>query len=170
MDIRTVFFVAATAISLALVGRDIALEPEDRRPARAEQPPAPPAAPQQTAGATSFSKAPDGHFWAEASVNGARVRFLVDTGASIVALTPSDAQRVGLNPRALAFDATIRTAGGPVPAARIALERISVGGLEERDIDAVVLTSGLDHSLLGMSFLERFSRVEATRDTLILRR
>ena len=133
------------------------------------------AAPALTAGAAALSKADDGHFYAEAMATaergrGARVRFLVDTGASTVALTAADAQRIGVDLDALRFSVPVRTANGETTGAHIALERLSVSGVELRDVDALVLRDGLSQSLLGMSFLGRLSRMEASGDALILRR
>lgn len=122
------------------------------------------------AGAAALTKAEDGHFWADARVNGAQVRVMVDTGATAVALTPYDARRVGLDPDVLVYDAPINTAAGPAHAAVASLERISIAGIEARNVEAIVVPEGLSHSLLGMSYLERLSRIEVTRDTLILRR
>ncbi len=123
------------------------------------------------ASAASVRRAADGHFWAEAQVNGARVRFLVDTGASTVALTHSDARRAGLDPDTLRYTTPVMTAGGQSYGAPVRLERVSVGGVRLDDVDAIVIQSGdLPISLLGMSFLGRLSRYEATQESLILRR
>ena len=101
-----------------------------------------------------------GHFFADGSVNGGTVRFLVDTGASMVALPGSDADRLGLDyrkgPRGI-----IQTAGGNVIAYRVKLDRVKIGGIEVSNVDAVVLEQGLGIALLGMSFL---NRVEMERD------
>ncbi len=103
---------------------------------------------------------PRGHFFADGSVNGGVVRFLVDTGASTVALPGSDANRLGIDyrkgPRGI-----IQTAGGNVIAYRVKLDRVKVGGIELNNVDGVVLEQGLDIALLGMSFL---NRVEMQRD------
>jgi len=106
----------------------------------------------------------------EANQRGAHVRFLVDTGASVVALTANDAQRAGVDMDALMFNAPVRTASGQSFAAHVRLASVSVGGVELHDVDAIVMPEGLSHSLLGMSFLGRLSRVEATPGSLILRR
>jgi len=116
----------------------------------------------------AVSKADDGHFWAEGVVNGTRVRFLVDTGASSVAFTPIDAQRLGLEPSGLTYDTPVHTANGDAMAARVKLESVSVGGARLADVDAIVVNHGLPISLLGMSYLGRLSRFVATRDQLIL--
>jgi aspartyl protease family protein len=101
-----------------------------------------------------------GHFFADGSVDGGPVRFLVDTGASMVALPGSDANRLGIDyrkgPRGI-----IQTAGGNVIAYRVTLDRVKVGGIELSNVDGVVLEQGLDIALLGMSFL---NRVEMQRD------
>jgi aspartyl protease family protein len=125
-----------------------------------------PAAPEQAA---SISKASDGHYWAEADVNGARVRFLVDTGATAVALTAADAQRLGFSPKDLDYSYQVTTANGPARAAAVKLASVSVAGARVANVDALVIDKGLDTSLLGMTYLGRLSRFEATRSSLILR-
>jgi aspartyl protease family protein len=129
------------------------------------------AAPAQPArgGAASLTKAADGHFWAEANVNGKRVRFLVDTGATTVALTAADAQRLGLDLADLTFDRPVMTAAGEAKAAMVELDYISVAGARVEKVQALVLREGLSASLLGMSYLGRLSRFEATPTALILR-
>ena len=119
--------------------------------------------------ATSIAKSRDGHYWAEADVNGSRVRFLVDTGASAVALTAADAQRLGYDPARLNYAYKVMTANGEAHAAAIKLASVSVAGAQVADVDALVLDKGLDTSLLGMTYLGRLSRFEATKTSLILR-
>lgn len=119
--------------------------------------------------AASIAKAKDGHYWAEADVNGSRVRFLVDTGASAVALTPADAQRLGFEPSRLNYAYKVMTASGEAKAAAVKLASVSVAGTQVANVDALVLDKGLDTSLLGMTYLGRLSSFEATRSALILR-
>lgn len=126
----------------------------------------PPAAAGQAA---AISKASDGHYWAEADVNGARVRFLVDTGATAVALTLQDAQRLGFNPNELDYRQKVMTASGEARAAVVQLAAVSVAGARVDNVDALVIEKGLESSLLGMSYLGRLTRFEATRTSLILR-
>jgi aspartyl protease family protein len=114
-------------------------------------------------------KSPDGHFWAEGEVDGHQVRFLVDTGASAVALTQDDAMRLGLSPQSLAYTYQVNTASGVTRAARVTLDSISVGGAEVHDVDAYVIENGLPTSLLGMTYLGRLSQFEATQTALVLR-
>lgn len=127
---------------------------------------APAPAPAQQA---AVRKAADGHFWAEAEVNGAHVRFLVDTGATTVALTETDARRLGLDPSALDYSTGVRTAAGETRAAQIKLASVSVAGARVNDVDALVVREGLTASLLGMSYLGRLSRFEATQSALVLK-
>ncbi len=118
--------------------------------------------------AASVAKGADGHFWADGRVNGARVRFLVDTGASNVSLTLADAQRLGVDISALVYNRTVRTAGGDSLAAPVRLASVSVDGAQVPDVDALVISRGLPASLLGMSYLGRLTRFEATPAALIL--
>ncbi len=139
----------------------------------AQRAPAPVAAsavvtPSSASKDASISKGPDGHFWAEAQVNSSAVHFLVDTGATAVSLSPEDARRLGFNPSDLTYGYKVTTANGPARAARVTLASISVAGARVENVEAYVIESGLDTSLLGMSFLGRLSSFEATRSSLIL--
>jgi aspartyl protease family protein len=102
-----------------------------------------------------------GHFLTDSTVNGASIRFLVDTGATLVALPGKDARRLGIDfsggPRGYT-----QTANGPAPMYRVKLDSVKVGDIELLNVDAVVLDGGgLAQPLLGMSFL---NRVEMVRD------
>ncbi|KQW72213.1 aspartyl protease [Phenylobacterium sp. Root77] len=119
--------------------------------------------------AASIAKGGDGHYWAEADVNGSRVRFLVDTGASAVALTLADAQRLGIATDKLDYNYNVVTASGQTRAAAVTLGRVSVAGAALNDVEALVIESGLESSLLGMTYLGRLASFEATRTALILR-
>jgi aspartyl protease family protein len=114
-------------------------------------------------------KGPDGHYWAEATVNGRHVRFLVDTGATAVALTLDDARRLSLDPANLRFNRSVDTASGKSRAAVVELDYISVAGARVEHVPALVLEDGLQTSLLGMTYLGRLSKFEATQTALILR-
>ncbi len=119
--------------------------------------------------AAQVVKAADGHYWAEGVVNGAQVRFLVDTGASAVALTLADAQRLGIDPSKLTYASTVATANGMARAARVKLASVAIAGASVADVDAYVIDKGLSTSLLGMSYLGRLQKFEATQTALILR-
>jgi aspartyl protease family protein len=114
-------------------------------------------------------KGADGHYWAEANVNGHEVKFLVDTGATAVSLTMEDARRLGINPTSLDYDARVITANGATRGARVKLDTVSVAGAEVHDVDALVVEAGLSTSLLGMTYLGRLSQFEATPTAMILR-
>jgi aspartyl protease family protein len=106
-----------------------------------------------------------GHVVLTASVNGAPVRFLVDTGASTVALSPADARAVGINPNALVFDKTTTTANGVVRVAPVLLREIRIEQLSVENVPAVV-DPNLNGSLLGMSFLTRLKSFEMREGAL----
>jgi aspartyl protease family protein len=111
-------------------------------------------------------RSPDGHFYVEAQVNGARIRFIVDTGASVVALTPADAQRAGIalpSERSRAIGA-----GGEVEVRPIMIDRIALGGLEARGVRGAIAEQ-LPVSLLGQSFLSHVGSVEIRGDVMVLR-
>jgi len=128
------------------------------------------AAPAASVQGGAVMKASDGHFCAEGEVNdGPRVRFLVDTGATAVALTPADAERLGIDLKGLKYGYSVVTAGGRTRAASVKLASITVGGARLENVDAVVIEKGLDASLLGMSYLGRLSSFQATRQALFLR-
>jgi aspartyl protease family protein len=113
-----------------------------------------------------IARSADGHFYLDAQVNGARIRFLVDTGASMVALTAADAQRAGIalpSERAQAMGA-----GGRIEVMPVTIERIAIGPLEARAVPGAV-ASELPVSLLGQSFLSRVGTVEIRGDKMVLR-
>lgn len=144
-------------------------------PPAAESPPrSAPAGPPATASnaparAAFIDREDDGHYWTRADIGGTEVKFMVDTGASIVALTYRDAQRLGLDPENLTFDSEIRTAGGVIFGAPVTLDEIRIGRVTVADVDAVVLSSDLDQSLLGMTFLGELKSYEFRQGQLIIR-
>lgn len=101
-----------------------------------------------------------GHFVTEGAVNGNPVRFLVDTGATMIALPGRDAERLGLDYRKGARGIT-NTANGPVAVYRVRLDSVRLGAIELGNVEAIVIEQGLEIALLGMSFL---NRVEMKRD------
>ena len=102
-----------------------------------------------------------GQFIAEGLINGGSIRFLVDTGANIVAIPGGEARRLGLD-FAKGKRGIVQTANGPAPSYRIKLDSIRVGEIELLNVDAIVMDGGgLSHALLGMTFLDR---VEMKRD------
>ncbi len=97
----------------------------------------------------------NGHFMTEGQVNGARMRFLVDTGATLVTLPATEAQRLGINYKR-GEQATSMTANGRVLVYKVRLDSVAIGAMTLTSVDAIVHDSpGLDVALLGMSFLNR---------------
>ena len=121
------------------------------------------------ANAAILKKEPDGHFWVRADVDGYSIKFMIDTGASTVALTYQDAKRLRLDPDNLEYKWTIRTAGGEVQGASVLLPFIRIGQVKVENVEAMVLRDGLDQSLLGMSFLGELYSYEFKRNSLIIR-
>jgi aspartyl protease family protein len=164
-------FVAIAAIgALSAVGAAravVSLDPHRyAAPLRAEQAASPIGAPAQPA---SVRKAADGHYWAEAEVEGKAVRFLVDTGATAVSLTLEDARRLGIDPARLDYAYNVITADGRARAAAVRLSSVSIAGARVDNVDALVIEKGLTASLLGMSYLGRLRSFEATQSALILK-
>lgn len=114
-------------------------------------------------------KSLDGSFMVNAEINGQNIRFMVDTGASNVALSPSDATKIGININSLVYNQTINTANGINRAASITLPYIKIGDIEVQNVRASIVQQGLDGSLLGMSFLSRLAGFESKNDTMIFR-
>lgn len=96
-----------------------------------------------------------GHFVLDAEVNGATVRFVVDTGASFLSLTPKDAAAIGLSPSNLDYNLRMNTAKGVARAAEVRLREVRIGQLSIEDVPAIVMQDPSGISLLGMSFLNR---------------
>jgi aspartyl protease family protein len=110
-----------------------------------------------------------GHFQADGRIDGQRVNFMVDTGASVVALNEKSAARFGLRPARGDINATVSTATGTVKAARTRLAMIELGDLVVRDVDALVLPdSALSENLLGLSFLSKLKRFEYANGKMVL--
>lgn len=120
-------------------------------------------------GVAQVLKAADGHYWAEANIDGHAIRVLVDTGASVVALTREDALRLGLKLAPQDFTRKVQTASGPARAAAVTLKSVAVANAEVENVQALVVENGLAQSLLGMSYLGRLSGFEATPASLTLR-
>ncbi|MGL4445890.1 MAG: retropepsin-like aspartic protease family protein [Alsobacter sp.] len=111
-----------------------------------------------------------GHFTAEPQINGVRLQMLVDTGASVIALSAEDASRAGIFPNANDFRIPVNTANGTIKAASVRLREVQLGRIVVRDVEAVVMPQGrLGGSLLGMSFLRRLSSFNVSGGTLVLR-
>ena len=110
----------------------------------------------------------DGHFYATLDVNGAPVRFVVDTGATGIVLSRRDAEQAGFDIDALVFSGRARTANGPVQTAFVRLDTLEFAGRRDAGLRASVNGGQLDTSLLGMDYLGRFDRIEISGQTLRL--
>jgi aspartyl protease family protein len=109
------------------------------------------------------------HFFADAELNGRSVSVMVDTGASMVALTYDDARRAGIYPRDSDFTGRSSTANGIARFAPVEIDRVSIGGIEVRNVRAAVMEEGkLDTSLLGMSYLSKIGSVAMKSGRLVL--
>lgn len=111
-----------------------------------------------------------GHYLAHPAIDNRRIRMLIDTGASFVALTDADARALGVRPDRSAYSYSLNTANGVVRGARVMLREVRLGDILVRDVEAVVLPAGaLEMSLLGTSFLRRLASYEVRGGRMILR-
>ena len=119
----------------------------------AAQPAVPPNAP---VGTVTILRDPRGHFVVAARVDGRRMSFMLDTGASLVALRQSDAAMLGLHPFARDFNVEVKTANGSTRAAKVDLGMVEIDALLVRNVAALVSPDEtLSENLLGLSFLSR---------------
>ena len=172
---RSIIAIAAAAFAAAIVTPQLvehigAAKPDRSEVAMKAGSPAAQAAPV-TYSSRNVVIAPDrqGHFRVEARVDGRRLDFMVDTGASVIALTAKDAARLGIRPMRSEFTATVKTANGAIKAAPATLNAVEVDGITVRDVRALVLPDeALSENLLGLSFLSRLRRFEYARGKLVL--
>ena len=115
-----------------------------------------------------LERQPDGHFYADVQVNNMPVHFMVDTGASGIALSRDDARKAGLSVSVGMFDVVGEGASGDVKGEWIKLDSVKLGQEEAKEVPAVILDGG-NQSLLGQSFLQQFSSVEIKGDRMYLR-
>jgi aspartyl protease family protein len=129
----------------------------------------PETAPPASLRSLSVARDARGHFATEGRIDGQRIAFMVDTGASVIALNESSAARFGLRPTPNDYRATVSTANGTVKAARTRLAMVDIGGLIVRDVDAMVLPDeALSENLLGLSFLSKLKRFEYANGKMVL--
>ncbi|HEV2954800.1 MAG TPA: TIGR02281 family clan AA aspartic protease [Xanthobacteraceae bacterium] len=170
-----VVFAIVALVAAALVPRyfdRIAGHAAAPPPAAAVQTVATPAAPAAySGGPRTVVIQPDarGHFSIEGVIDGRRVGFMVDTGASVIALTQRDAGRIGYHPALRDYIGQARTANGTVRVAPVKLDMVEVGGVMMRNVDAIVMPDeALSENLLGLSFLSRLRRFEYREGRLVL--
>ena len=112
----------------------------------------------------------DGHYALTLTINGTPVQFLVDTGASQMVLSLRDAERVGIETETLAFLGRAQTANGIVRTAPVTLDEVAVGPIIDRGVRAVVNEGEIEGSLLGMTYLNLYDRIEIQGDRMVLTR
>ncbi len=170
---RNIMILAAFMVGLGTLMAQMA-DKMTPTPAQANALPSRKAVPAATiaqAGVRSISIARDsrGHFQTEGRIDGQRIDFMVDTGASVVALNEKSAARFGFRPSRGDYNAAVSTANGTIKAARTRLAMVELGGIVVRDVDAMVLPDeALSENLLGASFLSRLKRYEYANGTLVL--
>ncbi len=123
---------------------------------------------ETASGEITFRAAADGQFRIRATVDGTNVRFLFDTGASLVVLSPRDAKRIGFDLSRLTFSQRFSTANGTGMGAPVRLRELRIGPIVQKNIRASVNRAEMGTSLLGMNFLRRLSRYEVRNGTLTL--
>ncbi len=118
---------------------------------------------------TELNVGTNGHFFTPAEVNGRRIDVMIDTGASIVALTYDDAVAIGVGPSQSEFTHQVSTANGMARVAPVTLDRVMIGNIMVRNVQAAVIERGkLKTTLLGNSFLGRLNRYEMRNGRMLL--
>jgi aspartyl protease family protein len=116
-----------------------------------------------------ISPSANGHFQVEGRIDGRPMNFMVDTGASMVALTERDAAALGIHPAANDYTAQVRTANGTVRAAPVEISMIEIDDIEVHNVAAIVLpANALSDNLLGLTFLTRLRHFEYASGRLVL--
>jgi aspartyl protease family protein len=121
-----------------------------------------------TGGETRIAMSNDGHFWLQASVNGETRRFLVDTGATLTALSESTAQAAQVPAQQLRQTVLMRTANGTVQAELARIDELRFGNIVARDLDAVVAPGLGETNVIGMNLLSRLASWRVEGRTLVL--
>jgi aspartyl protease family protein len=116
---------------------------------------------------TRIPMAADGHFWLQAEVNGVKANFLIDTGATLTAVSPDVAELAGLTPRRAGIPVRIKTANGAVNAQMTTIDRLQFGSVEASGIDAVIAPTLGETNVLGMNVLSRLTSWRVENQTMI---
>ncbi|UYO44973.1 TIGR02281 family clan AA aspartic protease [Rhodopseudomonas palustris] len=169
---RSILIFAAALVVLGTAMAQIAdrITPAPAQAHAAPHPTVGMAAASETDGRSiSIDRDPRGHFRTDGRIDGQRLSFMVDTGASVVALNESSAARFGLRPSRGDYTAKVSTANGQVKAARARIAMLDVGGLIVRDVDALVLPDeALSENLLGLSYLSKLKRFAYADGRMVL--
>ena len=168
---RPILIIAAAALILGAYAARFADRAMTQLPARAAMVQTKAQAPEPTRSGHTLTLDSDrqGHFQVEARIEGRRLAFVIDTGASLVILRESAAAQVGIHPRPVDYTATVATANGKVKAARTKLDRVELGDITVFDVSALVLPDEvLSQNLLGVSFLSKLRRYEYANGRMVL--
>lgn len=117
---------------------------------------------------TRIPMAADGHFWVNATINGTKRRMMVDSGATLTAVTPATASAAGLDAKFGPVPVVLRTANGTIPARRTSADEFRIGNIVARDLGVIVSPGFGDTHVLGMNFLSRLESWRVEGRTLIL--
>ncbi|HET7281102.1 MAG TPA: TIGR02281 family clan AA aspartic protease [Sphingomicrobium sp.] len=179
--LRTYIFVALlVGFAVAMFGRDLhtgAPQPNGTTVAVHSEDVAESAPVQSRAGSQSINaldqeieltRDSNGYFYADVQINGAPVHMVVDTGATVIALSRDDARAAGIATSIGMNDVVGQGADGVVKGEQVSLDRVTLGGKTVEGVPAVVLSSG-GQSLLGQSFLDKFASVKIEGDKMVLR-
>lgn len=110
----------------------------------------------------------DSHFRATVKINGRDIEMMVDSGASVVALSRKDAERIGMYTNVNDFTQTAQGAGGSIPVKSVMFDRVAVGNIERTNVEGMIIGADGDESLLGQSFLRQLGTVTVEGDTMIM--
>jgi aspartyl protease family protein len=169
---RGVLTFAAFAIAAGIVVPKYAAQMHPGRPApiaMAAHSEAPAASSPSDSRSVVIAPGRNGHFEVAGEVDGRRLNFMVDTGASVVALTARDAAMLGIHPSASEYRALVRTANGTVRAAPVTLDRVEIDDIVVHDVAAMVLPeNALADNLLGLTFLSKLRKFEYSDGRLVL--
>lgn len=119
-------------------------------------------------GETRLQRRPDGHYWLRAEVNGHPAMFLVDTGATLTAVSTETAAAAGLEPRASGLPVRMQTANGAVSAELTTIDELRFGNVAARGLDAIIAPGLGPTNVIGMNFLSRLASVRLEGDMMIL--
>jgi aspartyl protease family protein len=119
-------------------------------------------------GETRIPMSRDGHFWLEASINGVPRRFLIDTGATLTAISPDTATAAAVPQQAMRQTVTLRTANGSIRAELATIGELRFGNIVARDLDAVIAPGMGETNVIGMNLLSRLASWRVEQQTLVL--
>jgi len=168
MFARTLFTVMTLALSASqwpTIAEKVQAMLDEREVTAPEEVAAKPSA--SHAGQTVLTMGPGGHYTGTFKMNGKPVDAMVDTGASTVAINVSTARRLGFSPAALDFRYDVSTANGSIKAAHVVLDRVEIGSIRVKEVDAFVLSDeALSSTLVGMSFMSKLKSYTAEKRIL----